>query len=180
MPAHDVIRKFESTQRVTSETRRDPTVAWTVEQQQELHVYAARVAERVAKSFKKYTRRSGAGPANSRFEHWDPIAGDEILAKRVASTLTRFVLGDVPEDVQAALLSARLAGILKSNGGVRVLGCGGTIRRIVLKQAAKETQASAQLYCGKNQYGMQKDGTGRMYRHIQALLAVRGGGVRGH
>ena len=105
------------------------------------------------------------------------MAGDPVLANRVAETVTKFVLGDLPVEVQRALLCARLAGIYKSTGGVRVLGCGGVIRRLVLKHASKETQKSAQEYCGKNQYGLQKDGTGRMFRHIQALLAIRTGVV---
>ena len=91
--------------------------------------------------------------------------------------LARLAVGDLPQGAKRALLSAKLAGIPKSQGGIRVLGCGGVIRRTVFKQVAKEMHAGAKKWCDPQQFGLQSDGTGKMYRLIQTLLSVREGVV---
>ena len=97
------------------------------------------------------------------------------MALPVASVLVRFLVGDVPKEVGRALLSARLAGISKASGGTRVLGCGGVMRRMASKHAAKELQATFRQYCGPLQFGLQPDGTGRLHRLVTATMGVRKG-----
>ena len=60
-----------------------------------------------------------------RFEHWESMGEDIDLASDVAATLARLAVGDAPAEVVRAYLGARLVGIPKNGGGVRVLGCGG-------------------------------------------------------
>ena len=59
------------------------------------------------------------------------------MAEAVAGTLARMAVGAMPAGALRAYLAARLAGIAKANGGLRVLGCGGVIRRMVAKAVAK-------------------------------------------
>lgn len=91
----------------------------------------------------------------------------------MASVIAPLCIGNVPKEVKDALHSARLNGLEKAAGGIRVLGCGGVIRRMVYKQTAKELHKTVSEACGKRQFGLQKDGTGRLYRHIQAYLNIR-------
>ena len=72
-----------------------------------------------------------------------------------------------------ALLSARLNGIRKSDEvGVRVLGCGGVVWRIAARAAAKEVHATLKEVCGPNQFGLMKDGTGRLSETCVAAREV--------
>ena len=44
-----------------------------------MSAFAERVGHRVAKSFKKLSRKSGVGPGGGRFEHWQSIGDDEVI-----------------------------------------------------------------------------------------------------
>ena len=101
------------------------------------------------------------------------MGDDEEIARKVAKVIARLCIGDVPKEVKTALHSARLNGLEKAAGGIRVLGCGGVIRRMVYKQTAKELHKTVSEACGTRQFGLQRDGTGRLYRHIQAYLNKR-------
>eukprot|EP00969_Alexandrium_andersonii_P168909 7465494-Alexandrium_andersonii.AAC.1 len=59
----------------------------------------------------------------------------------------------------AAMMTAKLTGIRKADGvGVRVLGCGGVIRRIVGRAVAHEFKAEIAEALGEHQHGVAKDG----------------------
>ena len=91
----------------------------------------------------------------------------------LASTLLRLVTGDVPEQVQDAFLVARLNGIWKADKkGVRVLGCGGVIRRLLGRAVAKEFKEYVKGIVGEGQFGLQPDGTGRLHRYLCAFMAA--------
>ena len=83
-----------------------------------------KIANRLAGSFHKFPRKSGTGPASSRYEHWAGLQHDEQGAKTVSRTLVR-LLGsghDIPRAARDALLSAVRNGIpKKGNKGTRVL-----------------------------------------------------------
>ena len=133
----------------------------------------ARIADRIAKSFKRFARRGGAGPGGGRFEHWECIALDEEISRVVSKTLVRLATGDMPREALRAALAARLVGIPKSSGGIRVLGCGGVIRRTVAKAVAKEMQRALKESVGCQQFGLQEDGTGRLHKMLSAMAAMR-------
>ena len=84
-------------------------------------------------------------------------------------------IDDLPQEVSSALLSAKLNGIRKSSGGCRVRGCGGVIRRMVFKQVARELHSTMKMWCTDKQFGLQKDGCGRMFRYLQTLYHGRQG-----
>ena len=52
------------------------------------------------------------------------------------------------------------------------MGIGRPIRRMVYKQAAKVLKPEIEDHVGKLQFGMQKDGCGRLFRFVQATLAM--------
>ena len=85
----------------------------------------------------------------------------------------RLVTGEVPEQVQDAFLVARLNGIWKADKkGVRVLGCGGAIRRLLGRAVAKEFKEYVKGIVGEGQFGLQPDGTGRLHRYLCAFMAA--------
>ena len=94
--------------------------------------------------------------AGSRFEHWQAVGEDEVLSELLGNVLARLAVDDLPGEISIALLSAKLNGIRKSSGGVRVLGCGGVIRRIVFKQVANELHYTLKTWCTDKQFGLQK------------------------
>ena len=54
----------------------------------------------MAKSFRKYPRKSGAGPAGSRFEHWQAVGEDEVLSQQMGHLLARLAVDDLPSEVR--------------------------------------------------------------------------------
>ena len=90
-----------------------------------------------------------------------------LVERRLVAKLDQLAVDDLPQEVSSALLSARLNGIRKSNGGCRVLGCGGVIRRMVFKQVARELQCTLRQWCSDRHFGLHRDGCGRMFRYIE-------------
>ena len=66
----------------------------------------------------------------------------------------------------------RLNGIWKADKkGVRVLGRGGVIRRLLGRAVAKEFKNYVEQIAGDGQYGLQPDGAGRLHRYLCAFMA---------
>ena len=101
------------------------------------------VKAKLKTSCSRFARKGGAGPEGGRYEHWVPLTTDPETADAVAGTLARMGAGATTEAALRAYLSARLASIAKANSGVRVLGCGGVIRRMVAKAVAKVSRCSS-------------------------------------
>ena len=137
----------------------------------------ARLCLRLSKSFRRYPRRGAAGPGGAHYEYWDCVGRDESVARAISRTLLRAVTGEVPEQVQTALLCARLAGIRKHSGGTRVLGCGGIVRRLVGRAVVQELLPLIRESVGPAQFGLQQDGTGRLHRLLTATVATTPGVV---
>ena len=76
-----------------------------------------KLVEFIIKGFRKFPKRSGAGPGGGRFEHWQCVGQNEDAAKDIAKTLLRLITGEMPKQALSAYLAARLVGIPKSNGG---------------------------------------------------------------
>ena len=116
-----VEQKFATTQHIPDDSMPIQDRFYTEEEKQRMKAFAERVGHRIAKSFKKYSRKSGPGPGGGRFEHWQAVGDDDVISDRMGHVLARLAINDVPAEVSRALLSARLNGIRKSNGGCRVL-----------------------------------------------------------
>ena len=68
------------------------------------------------------------------------------------------VFGDVPPQVLRAFLSARLVGIPRNNGGVRVLGPGNVLS-LLGRVLVKEFLSSIKTATGRMQFGVQANCT---------------------
>ncbi len=164
--ADQVVTKLRGTQRERVERPEEGPRAIDPEMK-------AALIEKIAKSFGRYPRRSGAGPAGGRYEHWGMLADDPTMAKKVAEVLVQAVTGEMPQEALTTVLSASLCGIPKKNGGVRTLGRGGVIRRMVGRAVAKECRDEIKQAVGDRQFGLQEDGCGRMHRLVCGYAATR-------
>ena len=144
---------------------------YTTEERAELEAFREAVADEIYKNFTKFAKRSSPGPGGSRTEHWEPM-GDSEWGMITARQMARLATGDLPNVVRQTLPTARLSGLKKDYGGCRILGIGGAIRRMVFKQAATILKPEIQEYVGPLQFGMQKDGCGRLFRLVQATMAI--------
>ena len=98
---------------------------------------------------------------------------DEEWGRVVAQQMARLATGERPNEIRRALVTARLGGLRKDNGGCRILGIGGAIRRMVYKQAATNLKPEIEDHVGNVQFGMQEDGCGRLFRFVQATMAIK-------
>ena len=106
------------------------------------------------------------------------MACDGTGGAAVAATLARCHVGGVPAPTLCASPSARLAGVGKASGaGVRALGCGGAIRRLVGRAATTELHSLFREHSDDDQFGLQPGGTGKLRRRTQAAAATRPGVV---
>ena len=92
-----------------------PQRPYSAEELQRINAFAERVGHRIAKSFKKFSKKSGPGPAGGRFELRQSVGDDDVISTRLGQVLARLAIGDLPEEVSSALLSAKLNGIRKAN-----------------------------------------------------------------
>ena len=89
------------------------------------------------------------------------------MADDVASCMLQMIEGQMPVDALDAFLSAYLVGIGKKDGGTRVLGQGGTVRRKVGRTATRAPAQEIADAAGPRQYGLCKDGAGALHRQLQ-------------
>ena len=129
---------------------------------------------RLAARWRRYPRHAGAGPAGDRYEHWGVLQADADSGRQVASTVARLATGDMPEEALRAYLACKLVGIPKKGKGVRVLGCGSALRRLVGQSVCKELAQDIAEGVGGHQYGVsRKDGANLMHKEISWAAAAR-------
>ena len=96
-----------------------------------------RIEEAIPWVITHYPRKSGCGPAESRFEHWGSLSHNPAGLAVCATVLTRLLLGEAPVEAVAAHLCTVLAALPKTGGGVRPIACGSVLRRIAGKAACR-------------------------------------------
>ena len=129
---------------------------------------------RLAARWRRFPRHAGAGPAGDRYEHWGVLQADADSGRQVASTAARLATGDMPEEALRAYLACKLVGIPKKGKGVRVLGCGSALRRLVGQSVCKELAQDIAEGVGGHQYGVsRKDGANLMHKEISWAAAAR-------
>ena len=90
----------------------------------------------------------------------------------VARCLLRIGLGQLPPQAQAAFLAAHLVGLAKKDGGTRILGRGGTPRRMVGRAAAKVLASEIAAAVGPQQQGLAPDGAAAVHRLLSAHVGA--------
>ena len=102
VPPQEIERKFATTQHVADHNMPVPQRPYSAEEQQRISAFAERVGHRIAKSFKKFSKKNGPGPAGGRFEHWQSVGDDDIISARLGQVLARLATGDLPAEVRSA------------------------------------------------------------------------------
>ena len=77
----EIERKYDSAQCEPAHKVPAPQIPYSHEEKQRICAFAERVGQRIAKSLKKYAKKSGPGPAGGRFEHWQSIGDDDIIER---------------------------------------------------------------------------------------------------
>ena len=132
-----------------------------------------KIAESINQNYKRFPRKGGAGPGGGRYEHWEPLGDEEQAAEAVTRAIMRLLTEKVPTIVLRAFLAAKLVGIPKADGvGLRVLGCGGVVRRLLGRAPSTAYGKTIKEAVGIWQFGLKKDGNGGLYTAIQTLLAT--------
>ena len=96
----------------------------------------ADVESHLRASWRSAPRGARAGPQGDRFEHWAALSCTELRGEACASVLGRLVTGQVPQEALELALAGKLLGLVKQDGGTRVLACGAVARRLVARAVA--------------------------------------------
>ena len=121
VPPQEIEQQFATAQHVADHNMPVRQRAYSLEEQQRISAFAERVGHRISKSSKQLFKTNGPGPAGGRFEQWQSVGDDDVISARLGQVLARLAIDDIPEEASSALLSAKLNGIRKDNGGCRVL-----------------------------------------------------------
>ena len=133
---------------------------------------------------------SSAGPGGCTCKHLKLLLDDSDATDLLVAVCNRLAQGKVPEEVRAALTSARLTAWSKPDGGIRGIATGCTVRRLVARAHAKQFKKAFEAECAPFQYALfTKAGTdcvGHMLRAATdanpslAILSVDGIGAYDH
>ena len=113
-----------------------------------------RIREKVWDVINQYPHLSCPGPSGSRFEHWGNLKHSVAGMKAAAIVLTRFILGEVPEEALRANLGATILALPKLDGGVRPIACGSVIRRLAARAVCKALKDELVASCSELQYAV--------------------------
>ena len=124
----------------------------------------------IRKSLRRLPRNSGPGPNGSRFEHWACLTADEDAEMFGAEVIADFLIGNCPAEALEANLGGRLMALNKSDGGIRPIAMGSTIRRIAAKAACAVLKPDIPAAVGTFQYGVGKSaGCELIHKLVTAL-----------
>ena len=73
-----------------------------------------KIANKVAAAITSHPRRSGTGPADSRFEHWATLRDNPEGLDAAGTVLVRLLVGEAPRDAIEAHLGAVLVALPKN------------------------------------------------------------------
>ena len=114
----------------------------------------ARVEKGIAEAILKAPHRSGAGPSDSRFEHWATLRDNEVGLASASVVLTRLLVGEAPAEAVAAHLGAAVVALPKRAGGVRPIAVGSVLRRLAARGACIAFSAELAQAVGPYQYAV--------------------------
>jgi len=92
-----------------------------------------RIEDKVAAAITFHPRRSGTGPADSRFEHWATLRENVDGLDAAGVVLVRLLVGEALADAIEAHLGAVLVALPKRAGGIRPIACGSVLRRLAAR-----------------------------------------------
>jgi len=132
----------------------------------------------IVKAILQSPKLSGAGPLDSRYEHWEVMREHPYGLIAAGRILARLLLGELPREALAAHLCARLVGLPKADGGVRPLACGSVARRLAAKGACLAFGDQLTAACGPSQYAVGRPGGAeKLHKTLTVLAELRPGAL---
>ncbi len=132
----------------------------------------------IVKAILQSPKLSGAGPLDSRFEHWEVMREHPYGLSAAGRILARLLLGELPGDALAAHLAGRVVGLPKADGGVRPLACGSVARRLAARGACLAFGDSITAACGPSQYAVGRaGGAEKLHKTLTVLAELRPGAL---
>ena len=125
----------------------------------------------LSEALRRASRVAGPGPSGSRGGHWAVVLQVPGALESLAKVADRVAAADLPEEVVAGLAAVCLHPLRKKPSGVRPVGAGEALRRIVgraLLSAAKGPLAEG---VGKHQLGAGLKGGGEKLAHVVRATA---------
>lgn len=112
-------------------------------------------------------RGSGPGPSGWRYEHLKILAESGATADGLFSVCSLIAKGIIPE-----CIASRLIAIPKSNGDVRPIAIGESLRRLTAKAICNQKKESFGQFFSPLQHGVAvQGGSDLLVHHLQLLLA---------
>lgn len=130
-------------------------------------------AEEVLHQLRGAPHRSAGGPSRLSFDHLrEPAAASHTLLLGLTKLIQRLLDGAVPARVAAMLADSRLIALFKTNGKVRPIAIGDTIRRLAARVLLARLAARAQHVLLPLQLGAGARGGAEAIIHlVRAYLA---------
>ena len=104
------------------------------------------------KNLKSAPREASPGPGGCTYEHLRVVLDDPDTLDLLSEGVTSLAQASVPEEITVALLGARLTALAKSDGGVRGIATGSSLKRLVARTLAKQFASEFQAECAPFQY----------------------------
>ena len=142
------------------------------------------------RSLRTAPRGSSPGPGGCTYEHLKIVLEEEEMFDLLLEAANSVAQAAVPEEVSAALMSARLTALSKKDGRVRGIVSGCSVRRLVARTLAKHYGGEFEAECSPIQYALSTragtDCVGHMLRAATdtsataTVLSVDGVGAYDH
>ena len=124
----------------------------------------------VLESSRKSPRGSRAGPSGWRFEHLRVLQDNASTSNLLFSLCSLIAEDKVPPSAVPLLSCSRLIALPKSNGDVRPIAIGETLRRLTAKAICFQLRSSFSTYFEPIQHGVATPCGGELLAHHVTLL----------
>ena len=105
-------------------------------------------------SLKSAARGSSPGPGGCTYEHLKVLLDEEDTAELLYDVCCTIAQAKVPTEVARVLMGARLVALTKTDGGIRGIATGSSLRRSVARTLAKQFSKVFEAECAPFQYAL--------------------------
>ena len=122
-------------------------------------------------ALRRASKVAGPGPSGSRGVHWAVVLQAPAAFEAFARLADRIAAADLPEEVVDGLAAVCLHPLKKKPEGVRPVGAGESLRRVVGRALLAERKAALAEGVGKHQLGAGLRGGGEKLAHVVRATA---------
>ena len=130
---------------------------------------------RLRESLRRASRVSGPGPSGSRSVHRAVTLQNPAASEALGRVADRVAAADLPEEAVAGLAAVCLHPLRKKPSGVRPVGAGEALRRVVAKALLLEVAGTLAEGVGPRQLGCGLKGGGEKRYYNLAQFWIRKG-----